>query len=304
MCPECVSNDLSAILLGRGGIRTAPTFTVGKTLGITAGCADHVNSKQEVVADGHLQVIGAGRNRRWRAFAAEAWLLHGEPTVALTRSTLADYRTALDTYSSLRRRSGHGRTRSTGARRSPAPRRSRASGSASSSPRITTRVLRHGRRAPGRERPAPPLRAGGAARRPAPAAVPLAAPLLRPDGRQPGVARAGAVVDGPLPIQTTARYVHAKSQRRTPRSSPARSRGPVRMASSPSISSRRSEVPGGRQADRSRRLAPVPPARSHRRYIYETKPGVVTIAGQPNKDVPKGTAANILRQAGLDGPNR
>jgi predicted RNA binding protein YcfA (HicA-like mRNA interferase family) len=43
---------------------------------------------------------------------------------------------------------------------------------------------------------------------------------------------------------------------------------------------------------------------SHRQYTHETKPGVVTIAGQPNKDVPKGTAANILRQAGLRGPNR
>ena len=43
---------------------------------------------------------------------------------------------------------------------------------------------------------------------------------------------------------------------------------------------------------------------SHRQYQHETKPGVVTIAGQSNRDVPKGTAANILRQAGLEGPNR
>jgi predicted RNA binding protein YcfA (HicA-like mRNA interferase family) len=38
---------------------------------------------------------------------------------------------------------------------------------------------------------------------------------------------------------------------------------------------------------------------SHRQYSHPTKPGRVTIAGHPNKDVPKGTAANILRQAGL-----
>ena len=136
-----------------------------------------MNPKQEVVANGHLQVIGEGRNRRWRAFwwdadgkhtrvlgpawaknsgkrtargaivwhagdgpkpdpayltpreaqaqlrrllehdavtvptpapspgtpltfadAAEAWLLHGERKRALKRSTLADYRMALDTY--------------------------------------------------------------------------------------------------------------------------------------------------------------------------------------------------------------
>lgn len=43
---------------------------------------------------------------------------------------------------------------------------------------------------------------------------------------------------------------------------------------------------------------------SHRQYSNPTKPGMVTIAGHPNKDVPKGTAANILRQAGLKRPNR
>lgn len=43
---------------------------------------------------------------------------------------------------------------------------------------------------------------------------------------------------------------------------------------------------------------------SHRQYRHETKPGLVTIAGQPAKDVPKGTAANILRQAGLQRPKR
>jgi predicted RNA binding protein YcfA (HicA-like mRNA interferase family) len=43
---------------------------------------------------------------------------------------------------------------------------------------------------------------------------------------------------------------------------------------------------------------------SHRQYSHPTKPGKVTIAGHPNDDVPKGTAANILRQAGLRRPNR
>lgn len=43
---------------------------------------------------------------------------------------------------------------------------------------------------------------------------------------------------------------------------------------------------------------------SHRQYSHPTKPGKVTIAGHPNDDVPKGTAANILRQAGLKRPNR
>lgn len=42
---------------------------------------------------------------------------------------------------------------------------------------------------------------------------------------------------------------------------------------------------------------------SHRQYSHPTKPGKVTIAGHPNKDVPKGTAANILRQAGLKRPS-
>jgi predicted RNA binding protein YcfA (HicA-like mRNA interferase family) len=38
---------------------------------------------------------------------------------------------------------------------------------------------------------------------------------------------------------------------------------------------------------------------SHRQYEHPSKPGKVTVAGKPNDDVPKGTAANILRQAGL-----
>jgi predicted RNA binding protein YcfA (HicA-like mRNA interferase family) len=43
---------------------------------------------------------------------------------------------------------------------------------------------------------------------------------------------------------------------------------------------------------------------SHRQYEHPTKPGKVTVAGKPNLDVPKGTAANILRQAGLRRPSR
>ena len=43
---------------------------------------------------------------------------------------------------------------------------------------------------------------------------------------------------------------------------------------------------------------------SHRQYEHPTKPGKVTIAGKPNQDVPKGTAANILRQAGLQRPKQ
>ncbi len=37
----------------------------------------------------------------------------------------------------------------------------------------------------------------------------------------------------------------------------------------------------------------------HRQYKHPTKPGLVTIAGHRNRDVPAGTLANILRQAGL-----
>jgi predicted RNA binding protein YcfA (HicA-like mRNA interferase family) len=38
---------------------------------------------------------------------------------------------------------------------------------------------------------------------------------------------------------------------------------------------------------------------SHEQYEHPSKPGKVTVAGRPGGDVPKGTAANILRQAGL-----
>jgi predicted RNA binding protein YcfA (HicA-like mRNA interferase family) len=43
---------------------------------------------------------------------------------------------------------------------------------------------------------------------------------------------------------------------------------------------------------------------SHRQYKHPTKPGRVTVAGKPGQDVPRGTAANILRQAGLRGPRQ
>jgi predicted RNA binding protein YcfA (HicA-like mRNA interferase family) len=40
-------------------------------------------------------------------------------------------------------------------------------------------------------------------------------------------------------------------------------------------------------------------AGSHRHYKHPTKPGIVSIAGHPNDDIPKGTVASILRQAGI-----
>jgi predicted RNA binding protein YcfA (HicA-like mRNA interferase family)/predicted RNase H-like HicB family nuclease len=40
---------------------------------------------------------------------------------------------------------------------------------------------------------------------------------------------------------------------------------------------------------------------SHRQYKHPTKPGKVTVAGHPGADVPRRTAANILRQAWLGG---
>ena len=43
---------------------------------------------------------------------------------------------------------------------------------------------------------------------------------------------------------------------------------------------------------------------SHRQYEHPEKPGKVTVAGKPNGDVPRGTAANILRQAGLRRPKQ
>lgn len=39
---------------------------------------------------------------------------------------------------------------------------------------------------------------------------------------------------------------------------------------------------------------------SHRQYKHSTKPGLVTIAGKPGKDVPEPMRKSILRQAGLE----
>jgi predicted RNA binding protein YcfA (HicA-like mRNA interferase family) len=38
---------------------------------------------------------------------------------------------------------------------------------------------------------------------------------------------------------------------------------------------------------------------SHRQFHHPTKPGTVTVAGQPSVDIPPGTLNNILKQAGL-----
>jgi predicted RNA binding protein YcfA (HicA-like mRNA interferase family) len=43
---------------------------------------------------------------------------------------------------------------------------------------------------------------------------------------------------------------------------------------------------------------------SHQQYEHPSKPGKVTVSGKPGADVPKGTAGNILRQAGLRRPSR
>jgi len=38
---------------------------------------------------------------------------------------------------------------------------------------------------------------------------------------------------------------------------------------------------------------------SHRHYKHPTKPGLVTIAGHPGVDMPKGTLNSVMKQAGL-----
>jgi predicted RNA binding protein YcfA (HicA-like mRNA interferase family) len=38
---------------------------------------------------------------------------------------------------------------------------------------------------------------------------------------------------------------------------------------------------------------------SHRHFKHPDKPGIVTIAGHLNVDIPKGTLNSILKQAGL-----
>jgi predicted RNA binding protein YcfA (HicA-like mRNA interferase family) len=37
---------------------------------------------------------------------------------------------------------------------------------------------------------------------------------------------------------------------------------------------------------------------SHRQYKHPTKPGRVTVAGPPGKDIPPGTYSSIKKQAG------
>jgi predicted RNA binding protein YcfA (HicA-like mRNA interferase family) len=38
---------------------------------------------------------------------------------------------------------------------------------------------------------------------------------------------------------------------------------------------------------------------SHRQFKHPTKPGLVTVSGHPNVDIPKGTFNSLLKQAGL-----
>jgi len=38
---------------------------------------------------------------------------------------------------------------------------------------------------------------------------------------------------------------------------------------------------------------------SHRQYKHELKPGLVTLAGKPSADMPRGTVNSVLKQAGL-----
>ena len=38
---------------------------------------------------------------------------------------------------------------------------------------------------------------------------------------------------------------------------------------------------------------------SHRQFRHPTKPGIVTVAGKLSVDIPPGTLASILKQAGL-----
>ncbi len=38
---------------------------------------------------------------------------------------------------------------------------------------------------------------------------------------------------------------------------------------------------------------------SHRQFHHAVKPGTVTVSGHPGADVPQGTLASVLKQAGL-----
>ena len=40
---------------------------------------------------------------------------------------------------------------------------------------------------------------------------------------------------------------------------------------------------------------------SHRQYRHPDKPGTVTIAGKPGDELPRGTWASVMKQAGLKG---
>ena len=41
---------------------------------------------------------------------------------------------------------------------------------------------------------------------------------------------------------------------------------------------------------------------SHRQFKHPTKPGLVTVAGQPGDELARGTLNSVLRQAGLKEP--
>jgi predicted RNA binding protein YcfA (HicA-like mRNA interferase family) len=43
---------------------------------------------------------------------------------------------------------------------------------------------------------------------------------------------------------------------------------------------------------------------SHRQFRHPAKPGTVTVAGKPSKDLPPGTLASILQQARLKEPRK
>ena len=43
---------------------------------------------------------------------------------------------------------------------------------------------------------------------------------------------------------------------------------------------------------------------SHQQYKHPTKPGLVTIAGRPSRDLPPGLERSILKQAGLMGEQK
>jgi predicted RNA binding protein YcfA (HicA-like mRNA interferase family) len=38
---------------------------------------------------------------------------------------------------------------------------------------------------------------------------------------------------------------------------------------------------------------------SHRHFKHSAKPGIVTVAGHPSVDLPRGTLNSVLKQAGL-----